>query len=294
LPGTGDEGGRLLGQPLDVYDGDLTAAGHQQGQQNWSQDSTTLLLQERTRTKGVWAPNRIAMARLDRAPTKPAPAGPTVVGDWAVPARLYRGPHAQDRQATVRGKAGGRATITLTGKLGGGGAMTKVVFDRFTDDGVTFVSGTMSQAAERKGEGERRGWSLLSDVKVTGRYTGALTMDLYVDNAARPLPKMTGTLSASYDGKAAAPLPALGACYAAQPKASPLRLDLKSRAGGLLATVSADVYGDVRPVMNATVRSGAATVRTDSRGQAVLPGAKGEVTASAGDTFLPARARARP
>lgn len=294
LPGKGDDGGALLGQPLDVYGDGLTAASHQQGPQNWSQDSTRLLLQERTRTKGIWSPSRIAMARLERAPTQPTPAGPTVIGDWALPASLYRGPHAQDRQVTVRGKAGGRATIALTGKLGGGGATTKVVFDRFTDDGATFVSGTMTQAAERQGEGERRGWSLFSNVKVTGRHTGALAMDLRVDNAARPLPKMIGAISASYDGKVAPPLPSLGACYAAQPKASPLRLDLKSVANGLQATVTADVYGDVRPVINATVRSGGQAVRTDSRGQAILDGAMGEVSASAGDTFLPARASVRP
>lgn len=256
LPARGDDDGRAMGQPLDIYDGDLTAASHQEGQQNWSPDSTMLLLQERTRKMGIWSPNRIAIARLGRAPTRPVSFGPSLVGAWAVPVKLYRGPHAEERTVVVRGKAGGRATITYKGSLGGGGASTSVMFDRFTDDGTTFVTGSMSGAAGKQGIGERRAWTLLAHVTVTGRHTGKLDMDLTIDNAARPLPAMSGTLSAVYDGKVAPPLPALGPCYDALPKATPLRVELKRAGGGIRAKVSADIYGDIRPVMNATLRYG--------------------------------------
>jgi hypothetical protein len=294
LPARGDDGGRMLGQPLDVYTGDLTAAGHQLGPLNWSQDSTTLILQERSRSTLKPGPNRIALAHLDRAPTAPRPVVRTVIGDWAPPAGLYRGPHAEDRTVIVRGRAGGQATLKLTGKLGGGGAATSVVFDRFTDDGETFVSGAMSQASDVAGEGERRGWTLKSDLAVTGHHTGRMLMDLKIDNAARPLPVLSGTLSAVYDGRTAPPLPPLGACYDKQPKPTPLRLDWARAGGAVRAKVTADIAGDVRPVMNATLRVGTRVVKTNARGEAEFVAPKDsdtEVVATAGDTFLPARAR---
>lgn len=292
LAARGDEGGRLLGQPLDVYGKPgFSAANNLHGQRVWSADSRMVILQERTRTRGIFSPNRIAIARLDREPGKPVVPVSQTVGDWAVPASLYEGPHARDRTAQVKGRRGGTATVEYKGTLGGGAASTSVRFDRFTDDGLTFISGTMSGAAGVKGEGERRAWRLLADVEVTGRHTGRLDMDLTIDNGAKPLPQMTGRLTATYDGKAAPPLPELGPCYDRQPVAAPLRLRLAPAGKAYVATVTAEVSGDVRPVMGALVRIGSTTVRTDAAGRAKLPaGARGEARASAGDTFLPARA----
>ena len=59
------------------------------------------------------------------------------------------------------------------------------------------------------------------------------------------------------------------------------------------AIVTADVLGDVRPVMNATVRYGALSVTTDAGGEAMLPidsGEGGDVVATAGNRFVPATA----
>lgn len=291
LPAQGDEGGRLLGQPLDVYGKPgLSAANNLHGQRVWSPDSRMVILQERTRTRGTFSPNRIAIARLDREAGEPAAPVPSRVGDWAVPASLYEGPHARDRTALVKGRRGGTATIEYRGTLGGGAA-TSVRFDRFTDDGLTFVSGTMSGASDVKGEGERRAWRLLADVEVSGRHTGGLEMDLTIDNGAKPLPHMTGRLKATYDGKVAPPLPELAPCYDRQPVAAPLRLRLAPAGKTYVVTVTADVSGDERPVMGARVRVGNTTLRTDAEGKARLPAnARGEVRASAGDTFVPAEA----
>ncbi|GFE82423.1 hypothetical protein GCM10011487_44230 [Steroidobacter agaridevorans] len=292
LPARGDDDGQSLGQPLDIYDGELTAANNLAGQQVWSPDSTMVLLQERTRTKGVWSPNRIAIARLGREPTRPVSVVSSTVGAWAPSAKLYRGPNAEDRTVVVRGKAGGKATITYKGTLGAG-PLTAVVFDRFTDDGATFVTGTMSASAEKRGSGEKRSWILLADVAVTGRHTGKLQMDLNIDNTVQPLPNMTGAVKAVYDGKVAPPLPALAPCYDALPKASPLRLELKRTNNGVRATVTADVYGDIRPVANATLRHGASSIKTNDLGQAMLsiaPNEQPEIVVTAGDTFTPTRA----
>jgi hypothetical protein len=292
LPARGDDGGRAMGQPIDVYGGTLTAANNLHGQRVWSSDSTMLLLNERTRTQSIASPNRIAIAHLGRAPTRPVAVSATKVGGWAVPAALYQGPHFADRTAVVRGKGGGRATITYKGKLGGGGASTSVEFDRFSDDGATFVTGTMSGASASQGVGEKRAWTLLADVAVSGRHTGVLKMDLTIDNAARPLPAMAGSLFAVYDGEAAPPLPKLGPCYDVQPKSTPLNLKLTRAGRKIRALVTADIHGDVRPVMNAKITYGAFTVATDARGRAILPRRRGypdDIVATAGDTFVAAR-----
>jgi hypothetical protein len=298
LSAQGDEGGRLLGQPLRTFEDDkLTAGNNLQGQRVWSPDSTLVLLQERLRVRDRAAPNRVAIARIDRAPSTPVTSVRSAVGSWAPPAKDFKGPHAMDRIATVRGARGGSAVITYSGNLGGGNAATKVVFDKFTDDGITFVTGTMSGAAGGTGEGEHRGWLLLADITLSGRHTGSMEMNLRIDNAKQPLPEMTGTLRAVRDGKVAPPLPTMGPCYATQPKASPLNLDLQRYKGRVRANVTANVYGDVRPVRNASVTVGSVVVRTDAIGRAWLPygSIKGrDVTARAGDTFVAVTRRLSP
>lgn len=90
LPGTGDDNGRLLGQPLDVYAGEFTAANNLSGVSFWSPDSTRVLLQERLRApvppnspRGVTQkglePNRIVVARIERPPGKPLPIVPICI-----------------------------------------------------------------------------------------------------------------------------------------------------------------------------------------------------------------------
>lgn len=289
LPATGDRGGQLLGQPVDVYDGALTAASHQLGARAWSSDSTRYILQERTHERaGLLAPSRIAIAHFGRPPTLPLVPASTAVGDWAPSAAAYRGPLAQDRDALVRGRAGGHATIQYRGHLGQASS-TAVRFERFTDDGRTFVDGTISGASQNDGVGEKRKWRLLANIRVTGLHTGLLRMDLTLDNSTRPLPSKAGSVEAVYDGRRAPPLPALAPCYKQQPQPTPLKLQVVRRRDRWLATVTADVQGDNRPVSNAVVRIGSQSVKTDEHGVALLsrhPDAR-QIDAVAGNTFRP-------
>jgi hypothetical protein len=285
LPATGDDGGKILGQPLDTYADELTASNNIAGQQVWSPDSTTILLQEATRLPPPAdpSPDRIAMARLMRAPASPVTISNSAVGAWAPPAALYQGPNSADRTVTVRGNVGGMATLSYSGFLGRD-ANTSVTFDHFTDDGVTYVDGAM------KGQSSGHVWHLAANVVVSGQHTGRLNMDLTFDNGAQPLPTRMGTITAIYDGRAAPRLPEVAPCYADLPKPSPLLLKLRRSGGSLRATVTANIYGDVRPVVNAEVRLGSRRVRTDVQGHATLQaGDPNEhvVTAAAGDTFIP-------
>ena len=285
LPATGDEGGRLLGQPLDVYGADLTAAANVTGRYVWSPDSTKVLLQEKTRTPppAQQVPNRLAIARLVREPTAAVRTSPSVVGNWAPPAAVYEGPLAKERTIVVPGNSGGTATIKYGGSLGHNAA-TMVDFRRFTDDGRTFVDGRIEMSSLNKV------WKLLGDVVVSGEHTGSLNMDLKLDNAAE-LPVKQGTISATYDGKAAPPLPELAPCYDKLPRPSPLRLSVTRKGNRVQAVVTADVYGDLRPVAGASVQVGALRAQTDRHGAASLelsgPGDR-TVTATAGDTFVAA------
>jgi hypothetical protein len=286
LPATGDEGGSLMGQPIDVYGDGLTASDNVVGRYVWSPDSTQVLLTEKTRTPppGQQIPNRLAIARLSRTPTNAVPASPSTVGSWAPPAAQYAGPLATGRTIGVSGDRGGHATITYSGSLGHNAA-TKVVYEGFTDDGETFVDGTIDISSL-----DQR-WKLSGYVTVSGAHTGRLEMDLTLDNAAK-LPVKQGTISAVYDGKVAPPLPDLGPCYDKLPRASPLSLKVTRKGRRIQAIVTADVYGDVRPVAGAVVRAGSSSARTDGNGVATITLMKRdgnvEITATAGDTFVAA------
>jgi len=294
LPGSGDANGALTGQPLATYAGRSTPGNNLSGQSFWSPDSTRVLLQERLRTKppasaneqvaqkGL-APSRITIARLDRAPGKPAKAAATTVGAWAPPAVTFPGTLSSNRTVTVHGLKGGSATIVYQGTLVSGS--TNVTFDHYTDDGRTFVDGTMSGGNP---DPTMMPWTLKADVTVTGAHTGRLRADLVVDNNHKPLPAKTGTFAATYDGKAAPPLPELGQCYSRLPKPTPLTVQARAAGGRVRVTVTADIAGDRRPVRGAVVRVGARRARTNGAGRATLSGigsGRHTITASAGDTF---------
>jgi hypothetical protein len=222
------------------------------------------------------------IAHIDRTPGKANPVASSAPGAWAPSAAAWRGPMSTDRTIKVVGARGGNATIVTRGNLIAG--EVRVTCDRFTDDGPTFVDGTLSaHMANRTSRFQ-------FDVRVSGAHTGELKADLTVNVAAQPLPTMTGTFTARYDGHEAPPLPPLGPCYDKLPVAVPLRATITRTAAHDVVTVDADIAGDVRPVQNAVIHAPGGPYRTDASGQAELPltapGAR-SVTVTAGDTFVP-------
>jgi len=301
LPGTGDDGGTLTGQPLQTYAGNLTAGNNLSGQSFWNPGSNQVLLQERLRTrpatsanaqiaqKGL-APSWIEVADIDRPATTPQPAASSAVGAWAPAAATFQGPLAAGHHVVVHGPGGGTATLTYQGSLAGGSM--SVTFDDYTTDGRTFVNGTMEVANPSE---ETSPWTLTDDVTVTGAHTGRLVADLAINNNASPLPQMSGTFSATYDGRTAPPLPALGPCYSRLPRPTPLTVRALRRGAAVQLRVSADMDGDIRPVLRALVRSGATTASTDAAGRATLtlPAGRRTILVTAGSTFLARRVSVR-
>ncbi|GIK78455.1 MAG: hypothetical protein BroJett022_21450 [Actinomycetes bacterium] len=306
LGAAGDRGGRLLGQPLNVYPGNrLTPGNNLSGNQFWSPDSRSVLLQERLRKrppagasehvgqKGL-VPSRIMVARIDRRATKPERIVPSRVGDWAPPPSEYVATTGSNATVTVEGQGGGTADIAYSGNLAAG--TWKATFHDYSADGKTFVDGPYEVTSTNSGSY----WTIKADIEVTGEHTGSLDADLIVNNGAQPLPAKTGHFIAVYDGEQAPPLPELGPCYDDLPQRSDLQVRTRVRGKGkgnrIAVRVKADVYGDRRPVRNATVKIGGTRATTSRSGRAVLRvrgHGRRKLTARAGDTFNEAKERIR-
>jgi hypothetical protein len=300
LSGAGDGGGELIGQPLNVYSGNLTPGNNLSGQQFWSPDSRSVLLQERLRArppaglnehveqKGL-VPSRIRIARIERQPGKRERIVSSALGSWAPPPNQYVATTGTDVTVTVNGHGGGTADIAYSGNLATGSWSAR--FNHYSSDGKSFVDGTYAVTPASSGGP----WTIKADIHVSGAHTGTLSADLVVDNGASPLPAKSGTFNAVYDGKTAPQLPELGPCYDRLPGKS--RLVLKASAAGnrrIAVTIKANVHGDERPVSGPVVKVSGRRAKTNARGHAVLRvegHGRRTVKAVAGDTFVAAKNR---
>jgi len=307
LPGGGDDGGRLAGQPLDPYaGGDLHAQNNVPGRGAWSPDSTRVALTEMS-YKTAMGTNRLRIADLDRPATKPLKVVSSTVGAWARTPVAYKGVIDSGVDVTVKGLRAGTATIHYGGLLIDG--EYSVRYDGYSDDGRSFVTGT--EMIDTPGFGQLLAHNT-ADLRITGEHTGSMKADFHMGRNAGT-PGAYGHVAAELDGyKLEGDIPKLGPCPTKLPKRSPLTVAATARkaAGGRTAvrvTVTADAApdvqtaagrGDRRPVARATVRVAGRTARTDARGRAtiVLPAVKRgaqRVRATAGDTFTPGTKRVR-
>jgi hypothetical protein len=305
LPGGGDAGGTIVGQPLNTYGNGLTPGNNLSGQQFWSPDSTSVLLQERTTTrppKGVnehvaqkgLTPQRVLVARIRRAAAAPRRAAVTRVGAWAPAPTAYHGTTASNRTVVLPGRGGGTATLSYQGNLANG--VWSTAYAGYSEDGRTFLDGTLGASRTSAGV-----WRITGTVTVRGEHTGKLAADVTIGPAdpATGLPTKAGGITTTYDGKTAAPLPDLAACPSKLPRRSPVTATARRVAGGAVrVAVTATIAGERRPVAGAIVRVGARRARTGAAGTATLRGgatgaARATVTVDTGDTFRPARVRVK-
>ncbi|MBG0816497.1 hypothetical protein [Planomonospora sp. ID82291] len=159
----------------------------------------------------------------------------------------------------------------------------EVRYDRYSDDGRTFLTGTESLTTP--------GPTLLgiwrADLQATGRHSGRLRGELTVTRPA----KVTGTVTSDVDGVRSSGLPTQADCPGTkQPPLilGPIRIgDPANGRIPLTVEVTARVPEDptLRPVTGATVTVGGAQATTDDQGVArlVLPaGERLRLTAAAG------------
>ncbi|MES2720964.1 MAG: hypothetical protein V4624_08755 [Pseudomonadota bacterium] len=305
ISGKGDLGGKTMGQPVAPYRGGNNISGNNLAALSfWSPDSTRILVQERqlsdipaaantyVKQKGT-APNRLLIARLDRAPTTPAAVVSSEPGAWAKTPSAFMGAYALPGVVLVNGNKGGTALITYVGNVAAGNFT--VLYDRFTDDGENFLDGfsMVTGSVARAG--------LLYNVDLTSsdaeeKQTGFLKANLIFANklpapaTGEPPSTKSGTISASYKGQTADSLPDVAACPESFPRPSALNVSSRRQGSTLRVRVTADIFGDIRPVTKAVITVGSKTQKTDANGEVLLTGiASGSsITATAGDTFLPA------
>jgi hypothetical protein len=312
LPATGDRDGRLVGQPLNPYDGGTDIpANNLSGQQVWSPDSTRVLLQGRSLIppapdanayvlqKGT-APSELLIARISRPPTTAVPTATTEVGSWAPTPQAYRSSYDMPGEHLVKGHHSGTAVITIGGDITGGDFSVR--YHDYSDDGEYFLNGTQTVTGSVTSEVVINDDLVATDTKGArvGHLRSALRYRQIMPRPENGEPgvEKTGTVSSSWLGKRADGLPPVAACPDTMPRPSQLALTATARPSPhhrlqITGRVTADIHGDERPVQGATVRIGAHTARTGPDGTVVLTVPAGSretvhLTATAGDTFLPA------
>ncbi|MBG0816496.1 hypothetical protein [Planomonospora sp. ID82291] len=256
---------------------------------SWYPDGTRALIAEehvtpRTGTAGHRPDIRVRVLRLpSRTPTEPTPvvdlddidlARSTVpAGDYtAVAARQVRG-------EVVHGEHSGTAEPTFTGTFLAG--RWAVRYERYSDDGRSFVTGTESLTTPLASSVAT--WK--ADLKVTGRDNGYLRGDLTVRRPAT----FSGTVESEVNGRRLEGVPTQADCPGIQQP----RLSVTRAGTGPGDTVRVRVTAQVaedpvpRPVRDARVTAQGATVRTDGDGHALVPATARSVAAAAGG-FKPA------
>lgn len=304
LPASGDREGRLLGQPLAPYEGgDLHPQNNVPGRGAWNPDSTKVALTEMSYTTGL-GPNRLLVAKLKRAATRPQPVVSSAVGAWARRPGDYKGTiDSNALLVTVHGLHSGRAFLSHAGTIVAG--TFSVTYDRYSDDGETFVSGTERIVAPALAQAPAVN---TADLVLTGARSGYMRAN-YTIGRLLGRPVASGGVDAMLDGyRLSGDIPRLGACPDKLPRTAPLELSasVEPGAGGtrfVTAQVHADSdpdgyaagsFGDRRPVAGAvvTVAGQQADTGQDGRATVVVPaGSSGPlvVGATAGDTFTPTR-----
>jgi hypothetical protein len=318
LGSEGDAGGALAGQPLAPYRGGNDIIGNNlAGHAFWSPDSTRVLVQERrlgdppadanayVQQKGT-SPSRLLIARLDRSPTEPVPTVRTEIGDWASTPQQYTGAFGFPGVTTVDGPAGGTATIVRDGNVAS--INGRVTYDRYSDDGRTFIDGT----EEITGSPVRDALRYVARLRATdakGKEIGHADIDLtFQQKTPSPQPHappstVSGHAEAEFKGRKSTGIPEAAPCPNDMPRPSQLEVAAHRVKGAqgivVKVRVTATILGDTRPVRRARVKLAGRRAFTDDEGLATIPvkrgGRRGNWTAvaSAGDTFDPGRAEVR-
>ena len=300
-PAAGDEGGNLMGEPIQPYTGgDVHAANNVSGFPQWSPDGTEIALNTESYTTNASAPYLLVAHLVSRKPTTPLPVVSSEPGAWAPAPADYHGTIDTDGAVVLNGKAAGTATVVYANLAGVVGGSDTVSYDNYSDDGIDTVNGTDSIDYPTINSGPI---VLATNLTLTGRDSGTVTTQLVFTGSSAGQPMVTGTTTATLNGYTVTGPPVVPQdCPDSLPKPPPLALTTTLSGTSLLAHVTASVKGaglaenqtDTRPVTDATVTVDGVTATTDDAGDAVLrvAGLTGTqtVTATAGDTLVPASA----
>lgn len=313
LPADGDQGGTLVGQPLNPYmGGQEIGANNLSGQQVWSPDSTRVLLQGRTLdevpgdandylTQKGPARSELLIAHIERTPTTPKPVHQTAVGAWAPAPQTYTSSYDLPGTRVLKAASSGTVTYSNLGNVAGG--VFTATYKKFSDDGKNFISGTVSR--DGSAVALDRIDAKLQVTDSAGADLGSMeahlsfTHVLSATEPGDPTTDMSGSVTSTWGGRTYRGLPRVGPCTESLPRPSRLSASVTpgSSPGAITVVVTSEISGDRRPVQGAHVELLGQAGVTDAGGAAhfVLDQpATGttDLEVVAGDTFMPLRTTA--
>jgi hypothetical protein len=293
LPSTGDDDARLLGQPIVYYRvPHVFVTNNLTGWPQWSPNGTMLALNTTNNSPGSGYPAHapfllVAHFNAIKA-TQPIRAVSSEPGSWAVSPTQYHPDYGFDGTVTLRGLGGGTVTVVYGGSDGVLAGHWSETYDKYSDNGRDFVSGTISITSTTETG------TLKSDLVMTGADTGSDHVNLTFGKG------VTGHGASTYDGHTVTgPSPeqaAEGACPAIQPKEPRLRATAtRLRDGDYRLKVTVSIAnaganeGDVatEPVDDATIKIGRTITHTNVLGEVIVaPHKARNATITAGDTLM--------
>jgi hypothetical protein len=303
LPSTGDNGGTLAGQPIVSYAyPNVSVTNNLTGAPQWSPNGTMIALntnlttQPYTPKEGKNAPFLLVAHLTSRKPTQPLRAVSSDVGSWAPTPVNYHGAMGFKGTVTLRGPGGGTVTVTYGGSPGPGvlfGGDWSETYNKYSDDGKSFVSGTVKIHGLLEG-------TYSAHLKMTGQHTGSQDAEITLKSLS-----VSGHSESTLDGHTiTGPKPDMlngGACPTLLPKKPALTVTSKSLGKSRYQLkVTASIAGmgateslvDTRPVNDATIKVGSQTLHTSAQGVAVVKtSGSRNVTVTAGDTLGSAHLR---
>ena len=295
LPGTGDQGGALLGQPI-VYDEvpHVFVTNNLVGAAQWSPDGTKLALNTTNGAHGTGYPRHapfLLVAHFTALhPTTPIPTVSSTPGPWTTTPSDYHPSLGHVGTVVLDGPGGGTVSLTFSGVAIALAGSWSATYDHYSDNGTDFVDGSVSIENDSKAK------TYSSHLTLTGAHEGSTDIDL--DFNANDI----GHGTVTYDGHTVSgPQPSQlgsGPCTDLQPKKPGMSVETSSLGDGsyrLTVTVAmpgagADEGTVTRtPVDHATVTIGGTAVHTDHLGVATIPAGTGqhEFTVRAGNTLRP-------
>ncbi len=297
MPGTGDAGGALLGQPIvDYRVPHVFVTNNLVGWPQWSPDSTMLALNTTNNLPGAGYPAHAPFLLVAHftalKPTNPLPAVSPQPGSWAISQAAYHPDFGYNGTVTLHGPGGGTVTVDYGGVSGVLTGRWSETYQNYSDNGKDFVNGTVTiTSAVEVG-------SITSHLTMTGANTGSDNLDLRVNNGVQ------GQGQSTYDGHTvsgpSAEQAARGACPGIQPKEPALHVTPARLGHGtyrLKVTVSMAGAGAneaaiaTQPVDHATIKLGRVRTYTNNKGIAIVNVSKNHhLTVTAGDTLLPTSA----
>jgi len=304
LPSTGDDGGRLAGEPIvdyrypGVHIVDTLAERSQ-----WSPNSTMIALNTIDDPTGQPAPFLLVARLTARKPTKPLPTVSSKPGSWAPSPTGYHGAMGYQGTVALHGPGGGTVTITYGGTNGALAGQWSESYHRYSDNGKDFTTGTVTIT----GGALAPSVHYVVHLTMTGRDTGSTDADLTFSSKGT-----TGHATSTYDGNTiSGPAPyetgpnvqggPASKCPSDLPKEPSLHATatkIRNGAYRINVTVSIAHVGaneddvNTEPVDHATITLGYMHTFTNNQGVAIVTTRNSHrLTVTAGDTLKPTSVR---